>query len=59
MNAVREAGQIYVVYELCSDEERISRKDSIAASLLKTAQRPEIRDQKLPGISFWNNSMSN
>jgi excinuclease UvrABC nuclease subunit len=59
MNAVREASEIYVVYELCPDEERLSRKNFIAASLLKTTPRKEIRDQKLPGISFWNNSMSN
>jgi hypothetical protein len=58
MNVIRELGEFHVIYELCADEERIARKENIAATLLRTLPSVEIRDRELPGISFRNSSIS-
>src|SRR5687768_15695180 len=54
MNVLQDIGEFSVTYELCAEEERISRKDAIGSALLRTAPPLEIRSRELPGISFWN-----
>lgn len=59
MNVIKEVGEFRVIYELCPDEERVTRKETLAATLLRNPPPVEIRGRELPGISFWNNSVTN
>src|SRR4051794_24012448 len=59
MNVVKELGEFHVIFELCPDEERIARKETLVSTLMQTSRPVEISDRESPGISFWNNSVSN
>lgn len=54
LNVLQDIGEFRVTYELCPEDERISRKEAIGAELLRTAPPGELRSRDLPGISFWN-----
>ena len=53
MNVLQDAGHFSVMYELCGEEERSVRKQTLASALIKKAPAAEIA-RELPGISFWN-----
>jgi excinuclease UvrABC nuclease subunit len=59
MSVIKELGEFHVIYELCSDEERVARKENLSSALLRTSASMEIHDRELPGISFWHSSISN
>ena len=54
VNLLQDVGEFRVIYELCSDDERVVRKESLARLLLRSAPRIELPARQLPGISFWN-----
>lgn len=56
MNILQDVGHFSLIYELCSDEERLHRKETLAASLIRKSPPAEIRARELPGISFWNST---
>src|SRR3712207_284018 len=53
MNVLQDIGEFSVTYELCPEDERITRKEAIGLALLRTAPPVEIRSRELPGITFW------
>ena len=57
INILQDAGDFSVIYELCGEEERLHRKETLAASLIRKSAPPEIRTRELPGISFWNSTL--
>jgi hypothetical protein len=57
INILQDVGDFSVIYEVCSEEERLDRKETLAASLIRKSPPPEIRTRELPGISFWNSTV--
>jgi hypothetical protein len=57
MNILQDVGDFSVIYELCSEEERMARKEILAASMIRKSPPAELRTRELPGISFWNSTM--
>ena len=54
INILQDAGTFSVIYEICAEEERINRKETLGAELLRKDPPAEFRNRELPGISFWN-----
>src|SRR5918993_3143544 len=54
MNVLQDIGDFRVIYELCPEDERVARKETIGASLLRTAPDLRIESRALPGITFWD-----
>jgi hypothetical protein len=52
MNVLHEVGELSVIYELCREEERAIRKETLAVELIRHSPPPEIRSRELPGITF-------
>jgi hypothetical protein len=57
INILQDVGDFSVIYEVCGEEERLDRKETLAASLIRKSPPPEIRTRELPGISFWNSTV--
>lgn len=53
VNVLQDAGEFELTYELCSEEERIQRKEKLAGILL-VANSSLTLARELPGISFRN-----
>jgi hypothetical protein len=54
MNLLQDIGEFRVIYELCSEDERVARKEQIGATFLRTAPAVQLPNRELPGITFWN-----
>jgi hypothetical protein len=58
MNILQDILALQLVYELCCEEERLARKEILASELLRSQPDVELPTRGLPGISFWNSSIS-
>jgi hypothetical protein len=54
VNLLQDATDFSVIYELCAEEERVIRKETLAGDLIRKPPSAEIPTRDLPGISFWN-----
>lgn len=58
INILQDALELQLVYELCSEDERLERKEMLASELLRSQPEVELPTRELPGITFWNSSIS-